>query len=408
MFNNKNLTLLMMLTSLAGRVVMSMFPFLGLSSLSTLFAVLTLFTMCYCLYDAYRKNSLITDKRLLSLFIVYTLFVAYQLFFSGILPLEICSTVPDGFLLSLITFEILIISQLSQFISKNLNFERFAKMYVIIVICFIYIYNSNVSFAVHQILRQTDFLERDTPDGYMSGLTIGGYISVMQCCCIYLYDKWTKKLFVSRFISIALILLGLLIMALIFERGPLLFFFITLLVVIVARGHFSPKYGFAFIMTVSVISVVSDELVVFFESYFPVLAEKLTDTTGTGRYGGEDSLSSLALSQIFQHPFLGYHCRLLNISVQGMYSHNLILEFLMTVGVVFTFPLLVLLYKAAIQSYKLIKYNRPESLFAMIFINRSLCLLTSGTPINNLPFWFSFFFILATIKYIDFNEPCID
>lgn len=399
-----NIVFLMLFLTLSCRIVIIMMPQLGLPIVSTLLAAGSIFSIFYCALNAYSLKEVVVNITYLLLFLIYSGFVCYQAFFSNIIALDECLGIDDQSTFIRTTFVILFLSLLANQISKHLDFVKFAKFTVILNLVFIAIYNWRIGFTWYTISYGLSRAEAELylPSGYISGLVMNGFVGLFMCCNLFLYNKWAKNKFLNYFIFISFLVIGLVLQALLVERGPLLFFAITLLITLIAKGILSPRYGIIIALTLLLTYIFSEDLLALAHSWFPAISDKFTDTTGAGRYG-EGSLTTVAIKQIMNHPLYGYHCRLTDSTWYGVYPHNVILELVMTVGVFIAAPIVVLLYKAFKQSYILIKYDCPESLIAILFIFRFLRLMTSGTIVTDIQFWFSFAFVLATIKYIDFS-----
>lgn len=400
--------LYMMVLTLSCRCLITLMPALGLPLISTGLAAMCFISQIYCFCYAIAHKNVVSDMRINLLFLVYSLFITHQLFFSGILASDQCEGTPQNMIAMLRgTFDIIMLSQIALIASKFLDFRKFAKYTCIITLMFALLYNYKVGYFYYPLTVGLSHkaIEQIVPNGFMSALTMNSYIGLLLCCAIYLLGKWSiYKSIVNYLIPISIIILGLVLMFMMGERGPLLFIFATILVYLAAKSAMNRTIFISLVLVLILCVVFSNEILTTLSDYFPEMINKFSDKEGSGRIGSSDSIYAVSFRQFIEHPFFGYHCRLLSPNLIGSYAHNIVLELLMTVGVVFTIPILYLLSIAFIQSYRLIKYNRPESLIGIIFIYRTLCLLTSASIVLNTQFWFSFMFVLATRKYIDFEK----
>lgn len=402
---HNRMVFLMLFLTLSCRIVIQMMPNMGFPIISTILSVASTLCVLYCFVKTLISKGIVADKIQFILFLIYSSILTYELYYSKIIPLDDCSGVDEmsSYLRSTITIAIL--SLLAYPISMHVNFVRFAKLTTILILIFTSIYSYRIGFMWYTFAYDLSKADASLylPSGFIGGLVMSGFVGLMLCCNLYLYNKWSSNKFLNYILFSIILVIGLVQQAMLVERGPLLFFIMTMIIVFASKGVLASKYAFGLIGVLLILVLFSDELISLMQNLFPAISEKFTDTTGSGRYG-EGSITNAAIKQINEYPILGYHCRITQSSCLGVYPHNIILELIMTVGLFITIPFLYLLYKASVQSYKLIKYGKPESLIAIIFIFRLLRLMTSGTIVTNIQFWFSFSFVLATIKYIDFSN----
>ena len=67
----------------------------------------------------------------------------------------------------------------------------------------------------------------------------------------------------------------------------------------------------------------------------------------------------------------------------------------MTFGIVFSIPTIYFILKAFTNAFRMLRANTQDSLFAIIYILTTLCLLTSYSILDNMPFWVSFAYVLS-------------
>lgn len=400
MLNIKSVLFIMLFLTLSCRIAIMMMPGFGLPIISTFLVAWASLCRFYSAFSAFKTKEIVINIPFTTLFIIYTGFVLYQTFYSNIIPSDQCLGIDDlpAFIRS--SFIILILSLLPYHLSKYLDFVKFAKWTVILILLFVIIYSIRIGFVWYTLAYGLSRAEAEQimPAGFIGGLAMNGFVGLMMCCNLYLYDKWTKSKFWNYLIFISLLIIGLVLQAMLVERGPILFFAATFLIMFTAKGIFSPKFCVVISVVVFLFVIFSGDILLLLNNIFPAISDKFTDFSGSGRYG-DDSITSISIDKILEHPFFGFHCRMTDDRWFGTYPHNIILELLMTVGVFISIPIFYYLYKALIHCYQLIKYDRPEALFAIIFLYRFLCLMTSGTIVANTQFWFSLAFVLSSLKY---------
>lgn len=153
------------------------------------------------------------------------------------------------------------------------------------------------------------------------------------------------------------------------------------------------------------IFVFSDDIVLLlFQSDFSSgLLERFSNIQndgGSNRLGESDSEYVVALKQISENPFFGSYFRSLGKGfAYGHYPHNFILESLMTFGLLFSIPLMLMIYKAIVQALNSMK-TTTFSIVALMLIFFILCYLTSGSMFLANEFWLPLALTIATIKNV--------
>ena len=119
----------------------------------------------------------------------------------------------------------------------------------------------------------------------------------------------------------------------------------------------------------------------------------------------EDGGFEIATKQFYESPITGSYFRIVttNLLWQGMYPHNIILEVLITFGVLGLIPLLYFVWKIISKlrySFKNSQGNQTsiEQVLGIMFINMFFSMMTSGTLLLSLPFWVNIAILLTTIN----------
>ena len=246
-------------------------------------------------------------------------------------------------------------------------------------------------------------------EGIITSFAIAGYMVFAFFCNYIAKGKWvSSKLFdnIVFYLCALVFFLGLIITI---KRGPILSFcavsglslfmkYRKKLTMFITLSAFLCFWGFV---------LFGDYLLTYLEENasgllyrFSVIGER----GGSGRFGSDDSVFSVALKQIIGAPVFGSYFRLLKVDV-GAYPHNIILELLMTGGLLLSIPFFILLCKALKIDIKLIKLGGEQSLPALCFLYILLSLMTSSSLLFKTQFWV-FLAILCSynIKKIKYNE----
>ena len=233
---------------------------------------------------------------------------------------------------------------------------------------FYLIYDSSSDFAALNIL---------------SPFNICSYASLSIFSALHLLRHKPSK-FIST-ISITAILFSLIVVMLCNKRGPIIYMTFTILIYAI---HFLSRKTILFLPMVVLINLFVQH---FSENNDIELFSRFANIESDGASGrvGEFSIYSYAIRQIFDHPFLGSHFRILEGPFKGTYPHNFFLEILMTFGIFFSLYLCVLIFRALYNSKQLIKNN--DILIPMIFIFNILLLLSTSTILGMELFWLPIF-----------------
>lgn len=402
----------MMLTVFTCRCFIQwLFPFyLNISYGATILSVVAFFSsMCcavYSIYKSYRVNC----KFLITLFVIYSLYIYYYLFISPKIQLSQMAHVPENsidFIKSSVLILFVMLS--STLCARSLDCKKYAIITIFILLLFFFIYFSHIDFVLYKIIAEYDRAEREAtiPRGYLDGFTIGNYMGLLFACNLFMWNKWTKNMKINLSISIAIGIVCFVIQFLVFKRGPIIFMISTFFFYLFARGVFSKKTIGLICIVLLVLSIGGDYILSLLSSISSSTIMRFTTILsdgGSGRFGSSDSEYVLAIKQILQDPIFGTYPRTLSVSRLGRYPHNIILELLMTFGLFFTIPIVILLWKAVKQSYFIIKNGGNETIFAIWFIYILSCRMTSGSIICDTNFWFCFAVVLCIDK-TSINNP---
>lgn len=405
----------MFLIIIPGRFLIEWLPYINMGTISTILVGLSYLFMAICLLDNHSnfKKSLNKDgKNLLFLYISYSLFIFYYLFITPQLDLAEMAHVPksiESYLQSSISIGVPI--YLANYCKEKVDFLFFAKFSTLFIIFLLIVYFLKVDFNNYITLRLMHGEQRDEfveNQGLIAPSTLGRHVITAYVCNLWIGKRWSKSSLIndSIFYTIFIVLVSCLM--LFAERGPILFTISTTLFFYFSKSKQLSKYILISLITIFLIVVFSDYIISFLTPIFGHTFERFStiiEDGGSGRFGGEDSVYGTSLEQIQNGLLWGSYPRIVSHNwMDGMYPHNLFLEILMSLGIVFGIPLCWLMIKAVFKSFHAIRYRDPESLFCLLFICYSSCLLTSGTIMLHRHFWITFAITLSvkTIKRSNF------
>lgn len=392
------------------RCWIGLFPTLNLRVFSTIFAALSYFMPILAFFIVlfkYHVKVLLSDQR--NLLIVLTIYLCYCAYYIAHPQLAEPRAVPDS--IGQLMFEFLpvyLMAFMSNSIMEKCDITLFAKITIVTILVFLVFYFSHFSIAIYGMLYGLSDSEKEAlaPEGFSGGLAMGGIISLAYCCNLFLLNKWTSKRNWNRVITITIALILFYIQFMLVERGPILSLFAVTVFFFVCRKRIRGWNIGLLIVVFALLYLFMDEVVSFLSQISGSTVMKFADIFeggGSGRFGSSDAIFPSAVRQISKDPLFGTYFRLLYGFFVNSYPHNFILEFLMTFGLFFSVPLFYLMYKAVRKTYNYV--DMPCFLFGLLFVNRSLNHLTSGTIIDDKLFWISFAIILSSNYKLN-NKRC--
>lgn len=383
------------------RCIINWMPSFGLSLISTIIVGMGYLCTLFCISKLSVKNIPGSIKKLSFLFCVYTTFVTFQLYISPTIKLDFMSCVPTSIQSYLSGSVIMLLMMLSVgLIRKYLNTILFAKITSLLIVLFLVAYHFRIGFEWYALSygKNLNDIKNFVPPGYVDSLQMGNYIGLLLTCSLFLADKWTKNRFINILISFVIGLLCLIIDFIMIERGPVLFQLVTIFIFLYSKRIISKRNTIGIISFLIILFIFNSFILEKLSIMSPEMMEKISETIetgGNGRLGSEYSVFSCAIEQIFNYPLFGSHCRMTHVVWQGSYPHNIFLELLMTFGAVFAIPTMFFMLKAFINAFRMLRDNTQDSLFALIYILTTLCLLTSNSILENLQFWVPFAYVLS-------------
>lgn len=334
-------------------------------------------------------------KWILALFVIYSLYIIYYVFINPAMPRKDMAQVPVsnfGMIQSMITTLFVMICATN--FQQYLNVKTFIKVSAafMTIVLLTYSLTSDMSMYLYQKTLSGSALDKfDLSEyGLISTLTMSEFVQMAFILNLFARDSWTRNEGLNKLIFWAAFI-ALLSMLLIYgQRGPVLWLAVTILFYYFAKGKIGKTLVVSAAAAVLIIVLFGDSILGVFSKYNITLLERfmnVSDDGGSGRFGSAESIYYSSFQQIMSGPFFGSNFRLITGVYIGYYPHNFVLEFLMTFGIVFTLPLLWLIWKGVKISYYAIKQDAALSVFCLLFINTYSYHLTSFTVVNDTKMW---------------------
>lgn len=344
------------------------------------------------LWKEIRFNKL--SKYLIALYVIYFIFIYVQVFVSPQVPRGLMMDVPEDNYIFLQGFLIQSLSMLLVLgLRKYIDFTLLAKISVILTFLTFFAYFNKVDFRYYGMI---DLEDRKLAEGesIITSFKVAWYMVMAFFCGYSVKDKWSKSSIINStvfYLFSVVFIFGLFLSS---KRGPIMSFFAVLGFVLYLRYKMK-----SILICVFGVLVFENFVYNFLQANAFGLVSRflLIEEGGAGRFGSNDSVYSAAIRQIIESPVIGSYFRLLRVTYtdKGAYPHNIILELLMTGGLVLCIPFIIIIWKALRNSIGLLKLGKDQSLPALCFIYVLLSLMTSSSLLFKTEFWV-FLAILCT------------
>ena len=394
-----NLALLLLISC---RFLIEWFPLLGMPIISSLLAgilYLCLFGgLLYTLSNHNAKHFNRSTKILFGLYVIYSLYIIYYVIISPQIPRDDMANVPESDIKLLMEMVIIGITMFCvNAFYKLVNIDIWAKLTMFIILVTSIFYFMQVNILLYTIYRHMFATDPDmlASFGMIDSLAMGRYIGICFFCNLWLKGRITKNKWINLILFWLIAAYCFIVIVLIGQRGPILFLITTTLFYYYCKKVTSVRKLFAYLFVVVVLLAVGIFSISYISEDTAERFEGIEDDNGSGRFGDDDSEYNLAWDQIQQGPILGSYFRTTAISRTGNYPHNIVLEMLMTFGIVFSLPLFYILYKSTKVCFCQIRDRGQGSLFCLMFVYILSCLMTSGTIVLNVYFWLLLTLVIA-------------
>ena len=373
-------------------------PVLRLSTTFIRYATL-LYIACYGISNKYLIKFNATAKLFIAFFIIYTIIIFDDLTFHRIMPLKDMLGVPDSISTFIKdTIYILLILCFAPMYLKLKDYKFLYRWYIILTLVPIVFYTYSVGTSGFE-----DYLDRDLIFNplSLSNMAASSLLVVIGYKKIFGLTKNEKIIFYI------FIVMSLYVFTTSAKRGPLLWFFVSLIIYYYAVTKNRNKFLFTTIISFLILYACGNIILESLKDISPYFISRIQDAIyegdTSGRFSADDSDSGymLAIQQILNAPWFGSYFRLTTIFPlwRGLYPHNIILEALITFGFIGLIPFLYFIIKAirngvfAIRHYSGVRLQFI-TFFFLIFINSFLSMMTTGTFLLNTAFWISLMFLI--------------
>lgn len=387
-------------------------PLLGLPYISSFCVIVQYLAMLTCFFKlSSSKDSLKFPKLTkwaIGIFVLYTMYLIYDIvLFPKMLRIDMLHVPETNTSLYQNIISFCLIFLLVNLLNKKVNYTRWAKVSCIFLTFMLIIYILKVDLSYYAL---TNIINKATGEsvyslnemGMFDGLRLGWFCGITYVCNLFLKNKWAVNPILCKGLFWFITVLSVGICMATIQRGPILFIISTTLFYYYAKGYISHR-NFGWIVFVILIFIIfSDSIIDFFYIIAPDLMGRFGDImeSGSGRYGSDDSAFSMAFKEFLMNPIWGHYFRFTTAKgyFYGLYPHNILLESLMTMGLLGSIPFFYILYRCVKNAYYAIKEDAPIAVIGLIFIYIFSTLMTSSTMVLKDNFWIPLVLISSYIK----------
>lgn len=294
----------------------------------------------------------------------------------------------------------IISSEINRFLSFTLLIIIIPSITLIYTVKYI-----NLNKAFYQVLSMLSFsllisyfsIEEIIIDqrlGLANGLGVitTGHLATLQIILTLfsLKNKMIKNLFFKALIVFTFFV-SLRILFLSGSRGPFLNLILVLFLMNLKLKNF--KY---YLILVAVLILFSSSLISFFLDTVPIFANRVLNSQNIG---GREFIYIEALEIIKENPFFGKQFALIQNFGEFIYCHNLILDSMISLGLIGLILVLFTIKNIVKYSYNIIKFDSKHSWVAILLVMELLQLLVSSSFYQNERFTY-LIIIVFTFKNI--------
>lgn len=371
------------------------------SIVCTLLRYLTAFHVIYYQWTHYHRFYF--DRSLAIFFIIYSIFVLYYITIGLKLPFNKMLAAPEsvGYFVvrTLFIFSMMLCART---ILENISVRLIVLIFVLFCLFPALFYINAVGFDTFQVVNGENINAR-----FIGSLTIAYNCAYLLILIVVFYRS------ISRFKILNVLLLLIIMSGVCYvflastKRGPILWSAVSLLVCYYFNDSKKVNFILKVLVCVSLLYVSGEYILDYLSQWAPYSIERIRaliyegDTSHRLTMGENDNGYILALKQFAESPVFGSYFRLIpegNSIFRGAYPHNIILEVLISMGIVGLVPFVLLLLKAF--KYIRIYYvaDARISVCFILFIMTILSLMTTGSICLNETFWISFALVLVVPK----------
>lgn len=204
-----------------------------------------------------------------------------------------------------------------------------------------------------------------------------GHLGISTLIVGFFILKYRSTNFFLKLIIILISVLGVYSALRASSRGPIFALFFVFLFYVFSRRK-NPILGFTILIILfSLFAIFINDILSFLDTISPIMAERLKDTLFEGESSYRDVIYAASLNEFLDSPVIGSQfAHFGEIAYQEVesgfvYSHNIILDALMALGIVGGILLIYFLFSSTRESYLRIK-NRDYNFWISLLLIQSI------------------------------------
>ena len=213
-------------------------------------------------------------------------------------------------------------------------------------------------------------------------------------CIMSMYGFMSKKFRYSKFIFIALLLLGLISIAKAGSRSPIVVLAVVSIIYFLARSGFIKGLVIIF-CAIAILWSSLGFLIEFSQSLGSSLPARILSAVETGESSGRDVIYTNTLNHIKNSWFFGDFYLIPSGVGKNGYPHNFFLEAFLTTGFLGGIPFLMMTFIALYKAFKLLKHRHSSSWIILMFLQLFVYGMFSSALYSSQDFWALCLFVLS-------------
>lgn len=194
---------------------------------------------------------------------------------------------------------------------------------------------------------------------------------------LFILSKYEKMSIVTKVLVIGIMLLSFFVMLRAGSRSPIVALFVVLIFWLFARGKNIVLGTTVSLIALFLIVIFMDQILGFIGDISPVMEFRLRASIYEGDSSGRDPIFETAFQAFLDKPILGKQFAMFDNGDFG-YSHNLILDSLMGLGIFGGLAIVYILWIAIKKSYYFVKNKDTNYWISLILIQQIVLSMLSG------------------------------
>lgn len=234
-----------------------------------------------------------------------------------------------------------------------------------------------------------------------------GHIGTMGVILSSFIMLKSKKSILNRIFLITIMLLSFFIILKAGSRSPILALFVVSIFWILARRRNFNSKLFILIFSLIFLYLFLDNILNYMGTISPLIERRLKASIFEGEMSGRQSLYQQSINAFFESPLLGSQFAIFNNTGGFGWSHNIILDSFMGLGIFGGITMIFIVFHALKYSYLLIKKNDSNYWIALLMTQQIVLSMFSSTiyfnPTLNVLLVFIFMYFPKSEKSVNYR-----